>query len=439
MKKQFLISFIVFFICSIIGYSLLAFQIERDHSLLLLTTIILLFGGYFFFVFYTEIDASYYWYFVLASFVFRALFMFATPMLSDDFNRFIWDGRLLEIDINPFLYLPDYVQQQHLLIGNQNELLYHNMNSPHYFTVYPPVLQFIFYFSAKLSLNSNLVAIILLRLSIFIAEIGTFVYISKLLTYFKLSPNLVFIYLFNPLIIIELCGNLHFEGVMLFFISSSLYYLFTNKTQRSAILFALAICSKMIPLILLPLVVKKLGMKQGILYSVIAIGISLLLFSLFINQQLINNIGESVGLYFQKFEFNASIYYLCRWIGFQFVGYNAIATIGKVVPLIGALGILIIANSFKNKESDFFEKSIELLSIYYLFALIIHPWYVSFLVLFSVFSNKRFALVWSLLIMGTYLNYSAIPYQENLWFVAFEYLFLLGYWVYEYRNIRKEN
>jgi hypothetical protein len=239
-------------------------------------------------------------------------------------------------------------------------------------------------------------------------------------------------------VIIELTGNLHFEGVMVFFILASFYFLLVNKFLFSSMLFSLAVCTKMIPLVLLPLVIKRIGLKNGFVYSLGVFLVSLVLFLPFINQELIGNMGKSVGLYFQKFEFNASIYYLARWIGFQLSGYNEIAILGKLLPIISFLLIMLISLRFKPKQSDemFFKKALTILFVYYLFSLIIHPWYLTFLVLFSVFLKQRFALIWSFLIFGTYLTYAFLPFKESVWVLLLEYGAVITWYWFERNNLK---
>ncbi len=58
------------------------------------------------------------------------------------------------------------------------------------------------------------------------------------------------------------------------------------------------------------------------------------------------------------------------------------------------------------------------LTIYLSLATIVHPWYITTVVALSIFTNYRFPLLWSALIVMTYINYSYAAYFENLWVVA---------------------
>lgn len=423
---------------SCILYFFLSYFIKREDSILLFSSIAALFAVYFYLISRSDLSDHSFLILIASAFFFRFIFIIATPALSDDFYRFIWDGRITAKGINPFVYLPDYVNSQVLLNGSENLELYSKMNSPHYYSVYPPVLQFLFFISGKLSFGSNFVAIVILRVFILCAEFGTFYFLKKILEHLELSKSRALVYLLNPLVILELSGNLHFEGVMLFFITASIYYLLINNLLYSASLFSLAVSTKMIPLILLPIFVKSIGFKKGFIYSAIVAVLSVVLFLPFINQQLITNIGNSVGLYFQKFEFNASFYYLFRWLGFQFSGYNEIAIIGKVLPIVSLILILIISlkDFVKEINSAFFQKVLLILFVYYLFSLIIHPWYVTFLVLISVFLKSRFAIIWSILIFGSYLAYSTLPYKENMVIVWIEYSVVLAWYYCEKKGLK---
>ena len=59
---------------------------------------------------------------------------------------------------------------------------------------------------------------------------------------------------------------------------------------------------------------------------------------------------KSIHLYFQKFEFNASVYYIIREIGFQMKGYNFIQTVGTISPFIVSKILLVF---FKKDNKNY--------------------------------------------------------------------------------------
>lgn len=426
------ILFLVCIVLSFVAYIGIGYYVTRENAILLFTSIGVLFGVYFYLISKPVLLRDNFKSLMYIGFIFRLAFLFSVPSLSDDFYRFIWDGRLIENGINPFSYRPDFIMEKGWLNGNENLSLYTNMNSPHYYSIYPGVLQLIFFISAKLSV-SNFYSVVLLRAFIIVAEFGTFFYLKKILASLHLPKEKLFIYFMNPLVIIELSGNLHFEAVMLFFMSASIYYFIRHKLMLSAIAFALAVSTKLIPLLLLPLIVRKVGFKKGLIYSSIVILISIAMFTPFISLEFLTNISDSVGLYFQKFEFNASTYYLLRGIGFYFTGYNTIGLIGRALPIITFLSVIYLSFKFKRDTDEIvmFSAMLNILFIYYIFALIIHPWYISFLLLINVFVNKKFIIVWSLMIFTTYFTYSIKPYQESLLMVALEYVVVFAILLFE--------
>ena len=82
--------------------------------------------------------------------------------------------------------------------------------------------------------------------------------------------------------------------------------------------------------------------KKNLLYFLLCFLILLGLIFPLLNGVFVQNFGDSIGLYFQKFEFNASVYYLLRWVGYQTKGYNLIATIGPRLALGTFTGIILL-------------------------------------------------------------------------------------------------
>ena len=411
------------------------------------------------------------------AFIFRAIFILAIPNLSQDFYRFIWDGRMILEGLNPYLYTPEsFITQNQFPVAQAQELYVgmRELNASH-FTNYPPVNQLCFIIAGIFANKSIVGAAMVLRLLIIAADFGTLYFGKKLLEKLKLPVHNIFWYILNPFIIIELTGNLHFEGVMIFFLVWSLYLLHANKWKLAAVVFALSIATKLVPLMFLPLFfwwfykrkdqshvitsetkqsVKKndsatlplhsvqasqtlgnniwIGMTKLITFYTIVIATTLLLFAPFFSTQFINNYSKTVGLWFGNFEFNASIYYILREIGYWFRGWNEIAIIGKALPIITVLYILCL--SFYRKKTDVKKLIIAMLfsfTIYLFLSTTVHPWYIATILSLSVFTNYKFPLVWSFIVIISYLAYANAANTENLWIIGLEYLVVFSVFIWE--------
>ncbi|WCO01229.1 mannosyltransferase [Psychroserpens ponticola] len=404
------------------------------------------------------------------AFICRAVFILAIPNLSQDFYRFIWDGRMLLEGFNPYLYTPEsFIQTQEFPVA-QAEELYTGMgqlNGSH-FTNYPPINQLSFLITGLFSGHSILGSAIVLRLLIIAADLGTLVFGKRLLKKLNIPTKNIFWYILNPFIIIELTGNLHFEGVMIFFLVWSLYLLHSGKWKWAAVVFALSISVKLIPLLFLPLLIlwfkkpsvisseveksfdnkneldnRPLDCARGdksmsgraqsrpfetlklLIFNAI-IGITtLILFAPFYNSEFLNNYAQTVALWFQNFEFNASIYYVVREIGYWITGYNEIAIIGKTLPVLVFLFVLGLSFYTRRICTKTLITNMLLAFSFYLFlSTTIHPWYIATLLILSVFTNYKFPLVWSFVIILSYLAYinlNKADKSENLWIIAIEY------------------
>jgi hypothetical protein len=431
---------LLFSLATIVFYFFFAYNLGRAQFI----QFILIYGGLFFSYFYfLKKQTNNFRTLLILAILFRLVFLFAIPNLSQDFYRFIWDGRMLFEGLNPYLSLPETFINQREFPVNQAVELYAGMgelNGSHY-TNYPPINQLCFYIAAIISNNSIIGSVVVMRLLIVLADIGIIFFGKRILERMNLSVHHIFWYALNPFIIIELTGNLHFEPVMLFFLVWAIYLLFKNKWVWAAVLIACSITVKLIPLLFLPLfyqwfVKREInyfnGLKKLISFYLIT-GITTLLFFLpFYSPTLIDNYSNSVGLWFRNFEFNASFYYIFREIGYLFRGYNEIAIIGKVIPILTILFVGYITFFRKNTNPKQLITALLFgLSFYYFTTTTMHPWYLATLILLSVFTKYRFPIVWSLVVILSYSAYTNEIYKENLLLVAIEYIVVYGFLIWE--------
>ncbi|SDS36170.1 hypothetical protein SAMN05216503_2815 [Polaribacter sp. KT25b] len=447
---------------STILYFIFAYFLERIEFYKLTFLWVFLFGCFYILIKKSAISFTN---LVGISILFRLIFLFAMPNLSQDFYRFIWDGRMIFEGFNPYLSLPEtFIQQGIYPISDASEL-YSGMgelNGSHY-TNYPPLNQLCFFIAALFSSKSIFGSVIVLRLLIILADIGILYFGKKLLQNLNLPIKNIFWYVLNPFIIIEMTGNLHFEPVMIFFLIWGLYKLHQQKWVFSAFLIACSISVKLIPLLFLPLFYQwfvKKSIQQSksniittflaqlksrefyklISFYAIILSTTILFFLPFYSSELITNYTKTVGLWFRNFEYNASFYYLFREIGYLFRGWNEIGIIGKITPILTILFLLIITFFRKNKsEIQLITALLFGLCFYYFTASTVHPWYLATPIILSVFTKYKFPIVWSLVVVLSYQAYSNLPWKENLWFVTIEYITVFSFLIYEMKKVKVKN
>ncbi len=368
--------------------------------------------------------------------LFRLIFLLAIPNLSQDFYRFIWDGHLLIIGENPYLFLPKEILEKGEIIIPQAQLLVEKMESlsASNYSNYPPFNQMLFGVCVWLGGQTLTGGLIAMRVLLLSADIGIFYLGRKLLKRLNKSPHLIFWYFLNPLIIIELSGNLHFEGVMLFFLLWTIYLLTINKWLLAAFPMALSISIKLIPLMLLPLFFKTLGLKKGLVFNILVIIGVLATLIPFYDPLFAAHYSKTLSLWFSNFEFNASVYNVVKSLGTQLdlKPWELIKTYGKIIPIIVISWVGLLTYFRKNQEPKVLLTSMLLILTVYLFvSTTVHPWYIISLVLLCLFSEFRFPLVWSATIILSYSAYANPAFKETMLWLIIEYLAVIGFLVYE--------
>lgn len=373
---------------------------------------------------------------LLLGLLFRLIFWEAVPALSDDYFRFVWDGRLLAAGQNPFMYLPsrdlsDPVVQSLQLQG----AVYEGLNSKNYYSVYPPVHQAVFGIAAYFGNALIQSEIQIIRAIILLFEGATMLLLARVIKWRQLPMGLLVLYAFNPLVIMELTGNLHFEGIMIAFVLLA-YLLWSHPRLKwwSCMAMSLAIGTKLLPLMFIPLLWRPLGLKNFIKYIGFVLAALVFMFLPFTDSEFLLHIGSSLDLYFRSFEFNASLYYLLRTLGEVLYGYNPIHIIGPLLGISLFVWACVLSVFFPNISLSL--KAYYLLFSYLFMATTVHPWYVVPLLVLGIVNGRFSPMFWSFLVVLSYSHYQLGLYRENYFFITFEYVLLLLLMLWEYKTLQ---
>ena len=345
----------------------------------------------------------------------RVTLIFSTPELSDDFYRFLWDGELLNNGHNPFTSLPSVAVNKELL-SSPFRKIFTLLNSKDYYTVYPTIIQIINFTSVFIG-KTVIGSTIAMKILFLAFELITFQLLKKILIIYKKPIGNIFWYWLCPLVILEFVGNLHHECLMITFLLAAIYYIKSQRNQLAAIFLALAIFTKLTPLLFVPFFIFSISIKQNIKFiSTLIISSIILSLPIYYDQGYMDLL-KSIQLYFSSFEFNSSLYQLAifgekeYWSGYKWI-YK-----GSIILIMGAWLLY-----WNIKKVDLTVGISIVYLIYVLSAQSVHPWYIIPLLPLSLMSSiPKSYMAWLVLIPLTYITYINQEYEQRIWVTFLEY------------------
>jgi len=165
-------------------------------------------------------------------------------VLSNDMYRYIWDGRVQQAGINPYLYPPSSNQLESL----RDDTIYPHINRKDYPTIYPAGAQIFFRVSHALVRDS----VFGFKGLMVIFDVATVLVLLALLSAYGFEEARIFIYAWNPLVIFEIGFAGHLEGLTVFLMVLAFYLNAIKKNMPAVIFLALSSATKLYPALLLP-------------------------------------------------------------------------------------------------------------------------------------------------------------------------------------------
>lgn len=314
---------------------------------------------------------------VLAA-VWHVEFLRLPPGAADDIHRYVWDGRLQRLGFNPYLVIPSDPAVSELHTAETR-----NLNNPDLPSPYPAGAQL--FFRAVTAIHESTFA---LKVAFVLCEFGIVFVLLGILRIGGRSSHLVLAFAWNPLLAIEVAGSGHIDIVGALLLVISVAALARHWRAIAAVTFGLAVAVKFLPIVLLPLYWKRVRIRDAALAVVVA-G---LMYLPFLNHGHIP-IG-SLGAYVQGFRFNGPIF----------------AALHHVAPpqLLAGLAVLVGLVTATWKRNHTRQKTLIPdfawpMAATLLFAPVVFPWYLLWLLPFLTSSSTLPIIVWTVSIIPTYI------------------------------------
>jgi hypothetical protein len=354
---------------------------------------------------------------------FQVTLLPSPPDLSDDMYRYVWDGKLQNMGVNPYAYAPADPR----LKPFHSAILPGRVNFPHLRTIYPPAAQGVFalaYFIFHESLTGMKALFVLFHL-------GSMLLFYRILGIRKQPRALLLLYAWNPLPIMETAVNGHLDPLFVFFILLALFCFYRRRMFLAGVSLGLSILGKVIPLIAVPAFLWEIGRGQGKVKRtalfLAGIGFPVFLFWLPYRHSL-RNLSLSVMYYSSRWYFNNPFFQLLL----LFFRDNVRAHRFTALVFAGSLACILL-------RSLSFEKRI--FFTFLLFVLLnptVHPWYLIVLTGLLAVYTEPIVFFWSGSVILSYIVFYRFKvsgtWHDSLPIMALEYaplaLLLLGRWLW---------
>jgi hypothetical protein len=404
----------------------------------------------------------------------RALLLPASPLLSDDVYRYVWDGRVGFAGINPYRHAPASEALSHL----RDTVIWPAINHPEVPTIYPPGAQYLFELNALA--GGGVVGI---KAIFVLVEIACVALCGWWLSNGdapwsrdRLALALV-LYALNPLVFVEVAWSGHLDVAAWGLLTAGLVLVWQRATWTARIaagvLIGASIAVKFLGVLLLPLVLfgrfdgdDSFEWRRRLVVVTVAPLVTMMAYLPFLGAG--SDLFEGFGTYAQKWRGNDGAYRIVyrssrhalrEWGGrgradassevlFRFDQYDELfhrmgwtkEWKGRTIPMttfsagqmaahlakaIAVLVVLLVLSFAVATRLDSIRASVWTLLALYVFAPIVHPWYVAWLVPLAALRPNWSTFVYSLTVLAAYIAWVSAQTGGEWWVpdgaVAVEY------------------
>lgn len=196
-----------------------------------------------------------------AAVIFRLILLPATPSLSDDIYRYVWEGGIQLEGINPYAQPPGDPG-----LAVYRDHIYEGINYKELPAIYPPVMQWAFAIAVLMGRSLSVMKALFIA-----ADVASIIVLSSLLRARGLPAARVLLYAWNPLVVVEVAGSGHNDPLAVLFLVASLLAITVGRQGLSMTMLALSALGKLYPAALLPFFARRVKPAHLLLPPLIAV------------------------------------------------------------------------------------------------------------------------------------------------------------------------
>jgi alpha-1,6-mannosyltransferase len=296
---------------------------------------------------------------------------------DNDMVRYLWDGRVQRLGYNPYWVRPSDPSMAHTHTVETAQMPSLRTRTP-----YQPAAQL--FFRAVVTIHDSVRA---MKLALVACDLITMVVLWRWLVLTGRNEWLTLAYAWSPLVVLEAAHSGHIDTLGAMWITASAYWLTRRRTGFAAAAFILASATKLIPMVLAPLYVGRIRVRDGVLAAGLLAGLYL---------PFISGKGPTLGAVpnvVGYIRFNGPI--------FESMASTTTPIAAAAWALIAGLSVAAVARC-KVPESDPVGWAWPM-AVALLCAPVVYPWYLLCLTPFLFTRPNLPLLAWSFSVLSTYV------------------------------------
>lgn len=202
----------------------------------------------------------------------RLILLLTTPTLSDDVYRYLWDGYIANQGVSPYALPIDAPELDQYEIPLRFQANHRWMASP-----YMPAAQIVFRTVTALFPLTPLT----MQVTMLFFDLVTAALLTLLLRQSGLPARRLLLYLWNPLIIVEVAHSAHVDAWMVLLMMLAIFFTYTRFTDTPTesvrremlppLLLSLATLTKLLPILIFPILFWRWNRLQRITYGLFSL------------------------------------------------------------------------------------------------------------------------------------------------------------------------